>query len=145
MSYTVQCFKSDSWEEVDVFSLEKGDIYKLRGDTFVVSGKPIMEDGQPVIPSSIYESGAIEINFSKGREFIYMVMDYVDSPATDFKDGTMQICSLDGTGTNVYSPRLPVSELNAFCKQHLARYENFFRQNETAITSGKKVAMAKFW
>lgn len=142
---TVKCFKHDTWQETDVYALEVDDIFSHQGKTYIVKGKPYLLEGKPNIPAELYESGTIILNFDKNREYIHMVMDYVFSPAVEFDDGSMIIADLSDGSTNVYSPRLPISKLNEFCKQNLEHYENFFHKHERKLESGESIQMPKFW
>ncbi|ENN6469954.1 hypothetical protein AB9X29_003755 [Vibrio vulnificus] len=143
--HSVKCFKRDCWVDTNVFDLVRGDIFALNGQTYEVTKAPYMLDGKPHIPAEIHNSGAIVINFDKDLEYIHMVMDYVCSPARDFGDGTMQICDFEGGSTFVYSPRLLIGELNAFCKEHIEKYASFFDKHERQIESGEQIEMPRFW
>lgn len=139
------CFKHDSWVNTNVFEMESGDIFTHQEQTYVATAKPYVLDGKPHVPAEVYDCGPIVLNFDKGLDYIHMAMDYVCSPAHDFGDGTMQICELKDGNTNVYSPRLPVAELNEFCKTHIDHYEAFFNKHESQLESGVAIEMPKFW
>ncbi|MGR2997587.1 hypothetical protein ABMY12_20830 [Vibrio vulnificus] len=141
----VKCFKYDKWVDTNVFEIEGGDIFAHQGQTFLAKAKPYIQDGETHVPAEVYDCGAIILNFDKELNYIHMAMDYVCSPVHDFGDGTMQICEFEGGNTNIYSPRLPVSELNKFCKVHIDRYEEFFQKHELQLESGAVVEMPKFW
>ncbi|BCL74143.1 hypothetical protein TUMSATVNIG1_61270 (plasmid) [Vibrio nigripulchritudo] len=143
--FQVHCFKYDSWERIDVFSLENGDVFVERGKSYVCTGKPKMENNKPVVPAKLYDTGGIVINLSKEREFITFAMDCVGSPAHEFSDGTMQLCDFSGQSTFVYSPRLPIHELNTFCREHKETYEEFYNRHEAKLYNGIQVGMDKFW
>ncbi|MDC5870229.1 hypothetical protein OPW39_15585 [Vibrio europaeus] len=145
MMQTVMCFKHDSWVATDVFKMESGDIFAHKNQTYVVTAKPYVLDGKPNVPAELYDSDPIVINFDKGQDYIHMAMDYVCSPAHNFGDGTMQICEFADGNTNVYSPRLPVAELNEFCKAHIDHYEAFFNKHERQLESGVAIEIPKFW
>ncbi|MBF4374509.1 hypothetical protein [Vibrio anguillarum] len=145
MKKLVACLKHDSWIDTDVFELDSGDVFLLNGKSYVAKEKAYIEDGKPNIPARLYGSDEIVINLSKEREFIMMAMDYVYSSASEFGDGTMMICGLSDGNSNIYSPRLPVVELNAFCQKHIEQYRSFFNENEKALESGRFVAITKFW
>lgn len=141
----VKCFRYDAWINVNVLDLENGDIFSHKGSTYITTGEPRILDGKPHVPAELYDSGPIILAIGKGRDFIYMAMDYVNSPAHNFGDGTMQICKFEDGNTNVYSPRLPITELNEFCKENINQYESFFHKNERHIESGESIEMPKFW
>ncbi|ELH0870594.1 hypothetical protein Q9888_002712 [Vibrio cholerae] len=145
MMKTVKCFKRDEWVDTNVFDMDSGDIFAHQGQTYVATAKPYMSDGKPNIPAELYDSGPIILNFDRSRDYISMAMDYVCSPAHEFGDGTMQICDFEGGNTNVYSPRLPIAELNDFCKAHMEHYEAFFDKYEKRLDSGDVIEMPKFW
>ncbi|MGF1894018.1 hypothetical protein L4D18_21595 [Vibrio campbellii] len=142
---TVKCFKHDSWLDINATDLANGDIFTLQGQTYVATGKPYVSDGALNIPSEVYDSGPIVISLEKGQDYIHMAMDYVSSSAQDFGDGTMQICEFEDGNTNVYSPRLPIAELNDFCKKNIAQYKAFFAKHEQQLDAGDVIAMPKFW
>lgn len=141
----VKCFRYDAWESVNVLDLESGDIFSHKGSTYITTGEPHILDGKPHIPAELYDCGPIVLAIGKGRDYIHMAMDYVNSPAHDFGDGTMQICEFYGGNTNVYSPRLPIAELNEFCKENISHYEAFFSKYERELESGDVIEIAKFW
>ncbi len=145
MSYSVKCFRYDQWVDVDVSEIVADDIFSFRGQTYVATGKVVMDGNTPQIPSKRLESDTIVLNFDSNREFITMAMDYVGSGAQEFEDGTIIICELASTDTCVYSPRLPVNELNAFCREHLKHYQAFYDTHKATIEDGGRVAMEKFW
>lgn len=141
----VKCFRHDSWVNIDVFEMESGDIFAHQGQTYVTTAKAYISGGKTHVPAVVYDCGPIVLALGKGRDYIHMAMDYVCSPAHEFGDGTMQICEFEGGNTNVYSPRLPVSELNEFCKAHIDNYEAFFNKHERQLESGVAIEMPKFW
>lgn len=144
---TVKCFKRDHWCDIDVFEMKEGDIFAQGGQTYVTTGKAFIdENGKTNVPADLYDSGPIRIAVGiKGQDFIHMAMDFVGSPAHDFGDGTMQICDLEDGNTNIYSPRLPIAKLNAFCKEHIDKYEEFFEKHEHDLDRGISIKMARFW
>jgi hypothetical protein len=125
--------------------MESGDIFAHQGQTYVTTAKPYLLDGKPNVPAALYDSGPIVINFDRSRDYITMAMDYVCSPAHEFGDGTMQICDFEGGNAHVYSPRLPIPELNEFCKAHIDIYVAFFDKYERQLDSGVVIEMPKFW
>lgn len=142
---TVKCFKYDSWEEVNILDLKKGDTFVYKGETYISTDKPFFSDEVLNVPAEIYDSGAIFLALEKGRDFIHMAMDYTSSSAHNFGDGTMQICEFGGGKTNIYSPRLPIVQLNDFCKENIKHYESFFSKYEHQLDRGDAIEMAKFW
>lgn len=62
-----------------------------------------------------------------------------------YPDGTQQFCD-DDVPEKVYSPRLPVGELNEFCAKHLERYEAFNDEHCELIEDGEEVPeIEPFW
>ena len=142
---TVKCFKRDSWLEIDALSLVDGDTFVHKDETYICTGSPYFSDGLLHVPSEIYDSGAILLASGEGRDYIYMAMDYTSSPAHDFGDGTMQICQLGDGKTHIYSPRLPITELNEFCKENINHYETFFSKYKSQLYQGDSIEMTRFW
>ncbi|MCG9576068.1 hypothetical protein L1D14_07425 [Vibrio tubiashii] len=145
MISTVQCFRDDVWEEVDAFELQPGDVFVQSDSTYIAKGPAYKENKQVVIPAEAMPEGPIEINLGGELEFVTMAMDMVCSGAHRFSDGTMIISELIGGNTNVYSPRLPVSELNEFCKQNIDTYTDFYEKHQDRLENGDRIEMKHFW
>lgn len=60
----------------------------------------------------------------------------------EFEDGTQQFVDEEG---NVFSPRLPESQLAAFCEKNLESYREFHRINEHKIDRCEPLTMTPFW
>ncbi|MBY7854278.1 hypothetical protein KW429_11280 [Vibrio fluvialis] len=141
----VKRFEYDHWVDVDISQIASGDIFVLHDVAYMATAQPSMSDAKLVCGADIYKGGGHTLNFGKGRDYLCMVMDYVSSPAHDFGDGTVLICDIGRGSTNVYSPRLPLEQLNEFCKTHLDRYETFYRHNRRRIQAGEQPHFDKFW
>ncbi|WP_210498737.1 hypothetical protein [Vibrio crassostreae] len=144
---TVKCFREGQWLDVDVYDLEVDDIFAYRGDTYQTTGKTYKdEDGKHVISAKPYDEGPIILDLGNPeKEHIYRVMDLVGSDLLDLKDGTFVIASLSGDNTNNYSPRLPLAQLEEFCRDNIKKYLEFYKENESHIENGKSVKMEPWW
>lgn len=143
--HLVQVLSHDHWVKKDVFELVAGDVWQLNSQNYLVTGAAYLENGRQIVPCELIEDNEVRLRFDSREKYIHMAMDYVGSSATAFDDDTMMICDLSGETTNIYSPRLPMEELNSFCKRHLNKYEAFFTRHQNKIKNGQSIAMAKFW
>lgn len=75
---------------------------------------------------------------------ITMCMDYAGSCLYLFEDGTAAIFN-DELPDFIYSPRLTIEELEAFCMVNLGRYEAFFEENAEQIECGEPVILEPWW
>lgn len=141
-------FNFDHWVDVEPTDLEKGDIFCL-GDVTAVF-ESLGRDGQDriVLHSEPLDRGPITLCLGERGsdwEFIAMAMDHVGSSCESFPDGTAIIAEFEDGNTYVYSPRLPVRELNQFCERHLKKYFDFYEVNSDGIDDGKRFPIDKFW
>jgi hypothetical protein len=146
----VKVFKYDEWVDMAAIDVQAGDIFANKDHTYQAIGEPYARDGQLHLPAEPFVEGPIVISFESDKEYIHRAMDCVYCSARDFGDGTMQICELvsdDGKAIdyNVYSPRLSIAELNAFCKRHLETYQAFCDEHEQRLSAGDSVPMTPFW
>lgn len=145
---TVSTFQHDHWAPKPISELEVGDLISHGGNVATVAARPFEEDGKIRIPGAPYDPGPIKLlvgEFAKGKEHILMALDLVGSELAEFDDGTALITDLEAGKNLVYSPRLPVAELEAFCAEHVERYQEFYNAHEVAIESGQAVPMEPWW
>lgn len=62
-----------------------------------------------------------------------------------FSDGTEQFAENDTFPETVYSPRLPVVELAAFCTQNIEHYRAHHERYRDEIEAGDAPAITRFW
>nr|WP_319490976.1 hypothetical protein [uncultured Desulfobacter sp.] len=84
---------------------------------------------------------------SKKYPYIAAVEDYLGGiDQTVYPDGTKQFKDQGVIPPVDYSPRLPVPELEQFCRDNLDRYKQFYDQNKTAIENYDPIpAIESFW
>ena len=89
---------------------------------------------------------AIVIMLGRGEEqHLAMAMDFCGADLHEFFDGTAMIANFEEGACNIYSPRLPKSELIGFTREHIGFYESFYERNESLIDEGHRVHMIPFW
>ncbi|GGM25182.1 hypothetical protein ACFQDN_21770 [Pseudomonas asuensis] len=145
---TIVTFLYDHWAPKPVNELEVGDLISQGGKVTTVAALPYAEGGKTHIPGEPYDSGPIKLlvgEFADGMEHVMMAMELVGSELAEFDDGTALITDLEAGHGPVYSPRLPVSELEAFCAEHIERYQAFYDANEDAIESRQTVTLEPWW
>jgi hypothetical protein len=145
---TINTFHYDHWAPKPVTELEVGDLISHGGKVATVAARPYTEGGKTHIPGEPYDSGPIKLlvgEFADGMEHIMMAMEFVGSELAEFDDGTALITDLEAGHSLVYSPRLPLAELEAFCAEHIERYRAFYDANEVAIESHQTVAIEPWW
>lgn len=143
---TIQCLRFDHWAHVPVFELEPGDMIRQENLVAVVKQQPYRSDSGIQVPAERYEEGTIKVMLGESeREAIIQAMDCVGSTLVEFGDGTAMIAELEYGHGYVFSPRLALEELEAFCQEHLPQYEAFFDKHQHAIDNGQLVAMRPFW
>lgn len=143
---TIERLNYDCWDCVPVFDLEPEDIIR-QGDTLaVVKASPYRENDTIQVPAEPYGSGPIKLCLGNaGMESITRVMDYVGADLHEFPDGTAMVADLDrGTGY-IFSPRLSLEELEAFCRENISHYETFCRYYQREIDNRGSVPMTPFW
>lgn len=112
----------------------------------VVTKEPYRSDGAIHVPSQQYREENVMLMFgAEGTEAITRVIDYVGGCLYEFADGTCLIADLAHGPGYVFSPRLALEELEAFCQEHLGRYEAFYAKHQTTIDDGQLVPMRPFW
>lgn len=145
---TISTFEYDHWAQKPVSELEVGDLISLRGKVATVTALPYSEGGKTHIPGEPYDSGPIKLligEFADGIDHIMMAMELVGSELAEFDDGTALITDMEAGHSLVYSPRLSLAELEAFCAEHIGRYRAFYDANEDAIGSHQTVAIEPWW
>lgn len=145
---TVKRFNFDRWEEVKVSQLRPGDeIASKEHGVVVVNALPSKVDSHISIPAIPKESSPIIVRLDEGENFpaTCAVEEYTCIGRMNYPDGTLQFRDDELSPGCVYSPRLTPDELEAFCAEHLQRYEAWFNENESAIDSGYPPALSPWW
>lgn len=61
-------------------------------------------------------------------------------------DGDCQFAEYDKDTLVVYSPKLPESELEQFCKEHIGRYEQHYNKHQELIDNYEQAPVIEaFW
>lgn len=76
---------------------------------------------------------------------ITRAMDHAGTTLYLFADGTAALWDDHDVPDLLYSPRLALPQLEAFCQQHAERYQAFYDQHAAAIENGEKVPMSPWW
>lgn len=66
-------------------------------------------------------------------------------PVVMYPDGTEQFLDSSEEPENAYSPKLPEDQLEAFCKEHLAKYEAFNAEHGSDKLMSERIPMPSFW
>lgn len=143
----IQRLEYDKWVAVSVDELAVGDVITQHGKVVIVDGKLVRQDGKVIIPARprISEDPIrIILGTGHGREGIVAAMDYVGGDLLEYEDGTAMIVNFE-FGAEIYSPRLPVAELEAFCCLNMDRYEAFFEAHEESLDRAEVVPMERWW
>lgn len=146
--HSVKKFCYDHWEEVTSDKLAVGDMISLEGQVAHVTGEPFSREGVTHLPTRPYAPGSIKLAFGEAcanLEHIIMAMDMVGSELQEFDDGTALITCFEFGSSHIYSPRLPLEELNSFCFEHLERYQAFYDQHASVLEDGENVPMEPWW
>lgn len=145
---TITTFQHDHWAPKPVTDLEVGELISHGGQVATVSALPYEEKGVTHVPAKPYDPGPIKLligEFAEGKEHIIMASELVGSDIAEFDDGTALIADLEAGHNLVYSPRLPMAELEAFCVEHIERYQAFYDAHEDAIEGRQAVPMEPWW
>ncbi|WP_147305213.1 hypothetical protein [Alkalilimnicola ehrlichii] len=142
---TISTFQYDCWAPKPVAALAVGDLISHGGKVATVTAVPYEEAGVTHIPATVYEPGPIKVMLGDDRKHITMAMDLVASGLAEFDDGTALITDLEAGHNLVYSPRLPVAELEAFCAEYIECYQAFYDTNAEAIDNGRAIPMTPWW
>lgn len=123
----IQVLAYDRFETKNIHDLSPGDLFlwsgriaqalkkpKKVGDEVRVSATPLIKDDAPI---------TIMMG-DDGSHHIVRIMDLCLGELTEFGDGTVMITDVEHGAT--FSPRLSMGELEAFCKEHMFRYEDLY-------------------
>ncbi len=148
--HAIERFHFDRWESVSVAELNPGDWIYVKNATHVLHEKPSLKDGRIVLRANRLSDaeGPIRLlvgEYANALDHVAMAMDYTNSSLNEFGDGTGILIDLETGPGAVFSPRLPLAELEVFCRENIALFEAHFNQNETALDQGKIVAIEPFW
>lgn len=146
MPKSLKRFDYDNWTEVSSNELKAGDIFSYGNTTAVFNGTTQDEAGRLIINADPLDQGPIHLCLGgPGWDYIARAMDSVGSGCESFNDGTAIITEFEKGNVFVYSPRLPESELNEFCRVNISHYEAFYDSNAEAIDDGRRIEMQRFW
>lgn len=146
----IERFDFDRWETVSAAELKPGDWIFVNNITHLLHDFPAVKDGKIVLKAVPVSDDQRPIKLMVGEyandlNHVGMAMDYTNSDLNEFGDGTVMIMDVEAGPVAVFSPRLEVSELEAFCKENISRYEAHFNANEHALDRGEIIGMEPFW
>ncbi|GAB0154373.1 hypothetical protein [Marinobacterium sp. BA1] len=147
---SVKRFCHDRWHQVGVKDLTEKDLIFYQGQLLEVTGQPEVKNGRVHLPARLCQAANDSIVVAvgdawKNREATIAVMDYTNAACRDFGDGTEMIGELEAGPGAIYSPRLTVEELEAWCMANLGRFEAFFESNEAALDEGDIIKIEPWW
>ena len=143
-SHQVKRLNGDRWEDVEVRTLKPNDIFLHAHGPRIVTGNPILRNGQLRVPAKDYSSNAT-CRFETDQESINKAMKCCGSGIVDFGDGTLTITALPKGDSKIYSPRLSAKQLEVFCRIHSNKYIDFYSHNRALVDEGKLASMERFW
>ena len=146
----IERFDFDRWETVAAIELRPGDWIFVNNATHLLHDFPAVKDGKIVLNAVPVSDDQRPIKVMVGEyasdlNHVVMAMDYTNSALNEFGDGMAMIMDVEAGPAAVFSPRLEVSELEAFCKKNISRHEAHFNANAYALDRGEIIAMAPFW
>ena len=144
----IECFLRDKWEIVPVSQLKGGELVRQADQLYDVKGPVYMKDGVPTLPADIHNPGPIKLAIGEhieGIEHIVMAMDLLGADLREFPDNTGLLAIFELGDGYIYSPRLPMEELEAFCRRHIERYQAFFDEHIEDFDKGNNVPMVPWW
>lgn len=143
---TILCLRYDQFKEIPLAELQEGDVIHYLGQTLVLLAPVHYQEAVPHLSVEPFDEGAISLmvgDYAKGRDSICRVMDMCMADLHDFPDETSLIGNFQ-TGS-IFSPRLPIAELEVFCQEHMLRYEAFCDANQEKIDNAEAVTLKPWW
>lgn len=139
-------FEYDHWELVDVADLQVGDLISHNGMRGTVKAPPSQVDGQwHVNASPMPDDGPIRVDLGASDTPLLQVMDLLIVSRQAFEDGTSLLLDDSVSPPLIYSPRLPLPELEQFCATHLDKYQAFADEHRVRIDEGYPVPLTPWW
>lgn len=139
-------FNYDQWISATVSDVNVGDVLMYNGQVFKLKSEPRDIDGVTHLDGGPATDNVIKVAIDDpDKQHIIEAMDCVGSSLMEFDDGTGIITEFDSASPYVYSPRLPLPELETFCKSHIGSYRRFYDDHREAINDGRPVKMTGFW
>jgi len=142
----IKRFVYDRWEDAPVSELTVGDTIFNNSHAYKLTEPPFTEEGKTVLRAEKLEELPIVVMLYGGpSEALATVMDYTNSGCINFDDGTHMIAELDMGPGAVFSPRLSLSELEAWCQENELKFEAHYSNNFEAIDAGQIVKIDPWW
>lgn len=146
----VSCFVHERWQDIDALALMPGVIFHRDGRLYELMAPAYVKGGVTHLPAQALPADDVPIKvmvgeFAKGLDHIGMAMDMTGGDLREYEGGDAQILNLEAGPGHVYSPRLPLAQLEIFCQAHLNGYQAFFDQHEVSLDHGEVIPMEIWW
>lgn len=147
MTPTLYRFEYDHWELVSVSVLQEGDLISHNGMQAIVRAPSVAQaNGQWIINAgALPDEGPIVVELQEADTPLLRVMDMLLASRQVFNDGTSMLLDDGCHPPSIYSPRLPLAELEAFCLEHQDKYEVFARDHAEELSNGEPVRLEPWW
>lgn len=146
MTPTLYRFEYDHWELVPVSALQEGDLISHNGMQAIVRAPAVETNGQWVINAgALPDEGPIVLDLKRADTAMLRVMDMLMASRQAFDDGTSLLMDDSCHPPSIFSPRLPLAELEAFCLEHQDKYQAFARAHAEELANGDPIRLEPWW
>lgn len=144
MGFGIKRFEFDRWKAVELKDLSAGDLIIYNGGMLKVVAPAYEGDGGQVhLPTEHLPIPVLRLRLD--NDSLGEVMEMCATDLHDFDDGTSMLTSFSEPSGFVFSPRLPAAELEAFCAEHLEKYQGHYHQYRDLIDRCEAVEMTPWW
>lgn len=141
----IQAFIDDKWVSTDITTAPTGTLFRYDGVIYTLVSPPQLGANKLwEIPAEPLSAITPTLLLGKKYNYLCMAMDFVGTDCHQFADGTAILAEFEHCD-HVYSPRLKMDELLAFCKDNIKVYEKFYDNHSKEVDSGKPIKMERFW
>lgn len=129
-------FNKGLWETVEIATCRKGEVVRLAGGTVLLQ---VLE---AELPSYLQP---ISLDEARNKMLPVASVDYYDKPNIRevslcvgyhfqvFADGTAFVGAARLGNEAIYTPRLPVWELEEFCSTHIQKYRDYYAEYKSVV------------
>ena len=144
MGFGIKRFEFDRWTAVELADLTAGDLIIYNGGMLKVVAPAFEgEGGQVHLPAEQLPIPVLRLRLE--NDALGEAMEMCSTDLHDFDDGTSMLTSFSEPSGFVFSPRLPTANLEAFCAEHLEKYQGHFHQYRDQIARCEAVEMRPWW